>query len=405
MKARGLDAGGSQTRVASSQNDILKIDSVAMEISPDSPLLGHIIEDKTLDFQFKKCGMQSLVGRRFVKGQAMDQYHGNTLVCDNESMKCLQEITYINLLYALAKDFCMKEINDEDVTVGVCIPAAEFYDQENDRISLVRQNVSGETAVYFPLLDKTIRFSIQPTNVGVTAEGVVAAFRYKTDRDFVLKDSVIVDIGYRSTDITILRKYKPVGDGAASRPIGGINLEAAVQSKLERDNIFISTSGIQESLSTIYLVHGDSMIDVTDYVYRAKSEDSDNYISRAIDLMVEDGIEATSTDMEKAVRSHYVVQGNGVVEITKYVNEAKEYFVDAVYKAIANVANARMLNVKDISNVMCVGRPFNGDLKDPNNLTNLLAAKFGGGVKMYAIPDAGVANVVEIIKMMAPLAV
>ena len=99
MRVRGIDAGGSETRVATSPKNIMKVPSVTMEISPDSSVLGHIIEDKTLDFVFKKCPASSLVGRRFVKGQAMDQYRGNTMVCDNEDEKVLQEIKYINIIY------------------------------------------------------------------------------------------------------------------------------------------------------------------------------------------------------------------------------------------------------------------------------------------------------------------
>lgn len=402
MRVRGIDAGGSETRVATSPKNIMKVPSVTMEISPDSSVLGHIIEDKTLDFVFKKCPASSLVGRRFVKGQAMDQYRGNTLVCDNEDEKVLQEITYINILYGIARDFVLKDINDESVKVGVCIPAAEYYDQKNDRIAQVKQNLAGETAVYFPLLDRTVRFDTGMQNIGVTAEGVVAAYRFKTDRDFVLRDSVVVDIGYRSTDITLLRKYKPIGDGAASRPIGGINLEAAVQSKLERDNIFVKTDDIQSALYNIYIVRDDEMVNITDYIYKAKDTEDVDYINYAMDLMAQDSLDVSRGEVEVAVSSHYVAQGNHVVNITKYVHEAKEYFIDAVYKAVADVANARMINVKSISNVLCVGRPFNGELSDTYCLVNMLEQKFSNGVKMYTIPDAGVANVTEIIKMMAP---
>ena len=95
------------------------------------------------------------------------------------------------------------------------------------------------------MLDTSVRFTIDRQSIGVVAEGVVAAYKYKNDRNFVFKNTIIFDVGYRSTDVTVLLKFEPVGEGAASRPVGGINLEANIQSRMERDNLFVTTSTIQ----------------------------------------------------------------------------------------------------------------------------------------------------------------
>lgn len=402
MRVRGVDAGGSQTRIAKNKNEILFIKSPCMEIPVDAPVKGHIIKNAALDFVVKKSPCEALLGRRFVRDEACNQYNGDILVCDNTEVKVLQEITYINILYAIAVDCVNRGLNDESFFIGLCIPAAEYYDDENDRIGEVKDNLAGDTAIYFPMLDRTIRFHIDKKNIGVVAEGVVAAFRFQTDRNFVYKNSLIIDVGYRSTDITILMNFDPVGAGAASRPIGGINLEANIQSKLERDNIFVSTEVIQKALSTIYVVDKttDELIDVTDYIMVAKESNASDYLNKALDLARQDSFDFTRGQLEVAVRSHYLISNAETIDITPYVHAAKEVFVDVVYKAALNVAAAKMLNIGDISNVFCVGRPFSGDPEDQYNLVNLLRRSFRNDINMYVVPDAGTANVVEIVNLL-----
>lgn len=401
MRVRGVDAGGSVTRIARAKNDIYRLSSPCMEIEPSVPAKAHIIENKALDFMFKKSPCQTLVGRRFVKAEAMNQYNGDVLVCDNQEVKVLQEITYINILYAIAADCVRRGLNDQNFKIGICIPAAEYYDDQNNRVDDIKEGLAGDTAIYFPMSDKTIRFSIAKKDISVAAEGVVAAFKYRGDRSFVLKNSVIVDVGYRSTDITIMLQFKPVGASAASRPIGGINLEAAIQSQLERDNIFVSTDVIQKSLSTTYVIDADGeLVDVTSYVEAARESGAEDYIDKAVELANLDAQVFTTDQMKQAVTSHYIIQGHDVVDVTSYVHAAKETFVDVCYKAITDVANAKMMNISDISNVMCVGRPFTGDMSDPYNMVNMLHHKFKDEVTMYSVPDAGTANVIEIIGLL-----
>lgn len=400
MRVRGIDAGGSGTRIAKSETDIYRSPSVCMEIPLGAPSKEHIIDNKLLDFVIKKCPREDLVDRRFVKQDAMNQYNGDVLVCDNQDAKVLQDITYVNILYAIAADCVRRSINDEEFKIGVCIPAAEYYDDKNDRIGEIKNNLVGATAIYFPMLDRTIRFQINRNNIGVVAEGVIAAFRFKRDRSFVMKNTVVVDVGYRSTDITVLLSFKPVGASAASRPIGGINLEANIQSQLERDNIFVTTSAVQTALSTTYVVSddGQELVDITPYIEQVSM--ADDAVARVIDLMAADGLTYGRAQVEKAMRSHYLVQGQDIVDITSYVHNAKDVFVDAVYRAIVDVVNAKMMNINDMSNILCIGRPFSGDKNDPKNLINMLSAKFKDGINMYTVPDAGTANVVEIIKLL-----
>lgn len=403
MRARAIDAGGSVTRIARNKKDITKIPSPCMEIPVDSVAKSHIIEDKLLDFMIKESPCTSINGRRFVKSEAMNQFTGDVLVCSNQQIKVLQEITYINIFYALAADCVRRNLNDQEFSVGVCIPTAEYFDDQNDRIGTLKDNLAGDTSIYFPMLDKTIRFHIERTKIAVTGEGLVAGYKYRNDVGFVMRISVVVDIGYRSTDITVMSKFSPIGASAASRPFGGVNLEAVIQSQLERDNLFVSIDVVQSALCTNYVLNKmDELVDITDYIDKAREISEGGYLEKCLELLEMDGYDFTIEDVKTAVRSHYIVQGQDVVDITNYVHSAKEVFVDNVYKSIHSVVSAKMMNISDISNVLCIGRPFCGDPDDPYNMVNLLRKKFRDEVSMYSVPDAGTANVSEIAGLLAP---
>lgn len=398
MRNRGIDAGGSTVRVARTPSNILTIPAGCAEIALNSPSKEHILtNDKDKDFIIKSCGMPAIVGRRFVRGVAMNQYHGKPMVCDNTTIKVKQDITYINILYGIAKECLSAGLNDERFKIAVCIPAAEYYDDKNDRVKELKENLAGEIEIYFPMLDESIRFDLDVDNVLVAAEGVVAARKYRTNRDFVKKNVVIVDCGYRSTDITILLNFSPVGASAASRPIGGINLEATVLAHLERDNILVDEKAVQSALSETYLLRDGKLLDITEYLDGNRGD-----LEGVVMLLAEDDIVVTTHDVKEAMRKYYITNKGVVTDITEYVTAAKEVFAEQVYKGIVSVVNSKMMYMSDLSGVLCVGRPFNGDPEDENNLINILSRKFTEGIQMYTVPDSGTANVVELITAIGP---
>lgn len=398
MKNRGIDAGGSTVRVARTENQIMTIPAACAEIPYDAPSKEHILSnDKDKDFVIKTCGMPEISGRRFVRGVAVNQYHGRPMVCDNTSIKVKQDITYINILYGLALDCLQSGTNDERFRIAACIPAAEYYDDENDRVHELKNKLQGSTEIYFPMLDESIRFDLDVDNILVAAEGVVAARKYRTNRDFVKKNVAIVDCGYRSTDITILLNFSPVGASAASRPIGGINLEANVLAHLERDNILIDDGAVQSALSNTYLLRNNTLLDITEYLDGNRGD-----LEGVAMLLAEDDISVTVEEIKNAMRKYYITNKGAVVDITEYVTKAKEVFAEQVYKSIVSVVNSKMMYMSDLSGVLCVGRPFNGDTEDENNLVNILNRKFTEGIIMYTVPDSGTANVVELITAIGP---
>lgn len=396
MFKRALDLGGSQSRLGIKKNKIKVEDSVYMEIDKDSQLKPYI-KDTFCDFIIERNPLPSLLGRRFVRGEALDHYKGKMFVCDNQSLKVEQESIYVNSTYMLAKDLASNFRNDETLNIGVCIPTSEFYSETKDYATLLKQCMSGEHSVYFPLEDKRVKFTLTPQSILVFPEGVVAAYKFKNNVNFRKSVTLIVDIGYRSSDITPMKNFKPVGKAAVSRPKGGINIEATLLGELERANIFKSREEIKDALCSSYILREDTLIDITTEIEDAQIISEEDWKQKVVDAMHFAGTEVTIDEVTTAYRNHYIMQGRTPKCITEQVTTAKRNFASSLKGDIVDVLSTQMMNISSVNNLLPIGRPFKGELDDPNNLINLLCAELGSNLEVYQVPNLGTANVEEIM--------
>lgn len=347
----GIDMGGSDTRIGSKTGEVQVYPSRVMEIDVHAKAKPDLIDDHYADFKVIKAPLGAVVGRRFVKGAAMHHYDGPVIECTNGGVKVGQDITYINSAYAIARYILENDLqNGCDVFAGVCIPVSEFYDDRNGYVARLKSGLVGSYNIYFPMLDKHVIFNINAGSVVVCPEGVVVASDFKNIRAFVLGKVVIVDMGYRSTDITVLDAFDPMGKTAASRPIGGINLEAAIKSECERDGLFLDADTIRACLC--------------------------NHTSG----------------------SPYIIEGNVTSDITKYVHNRLELMANVIKSEVQSVVNAKMMNMNSIGGVLCIGRPFAGDADDSHWLITLVRKEFGPTISVYNTEDPGLANIKSIIK-------
>lgn len=399
MVSRGMDLGGSQTRIGGTKNDICITDSAYMEVSINAPVKEYI-QDKYSDFIIEKHPLEALNGRRFVRGEALDHYQGKMFVCDNQSNKVEQEPIYTNIAYALAKDLDKTFKYLTEVELGVCIPTSEFYSDKKDYPEVLKQHVAGDFSVFFPLLNRRITFTIAKNSIKVFPEGVVAAFKFKNDSQFVNGVSLIVDVGYRSTDITVLKRFKPVGKSAVSRPKGGINIEAALMAELERDNILVTREEVRSALCTKYLFSEGRYIDITEVYDEFVDEPDDTRHVSIIRTLRDSGIETTEDAVTTAERTVYINHENIMKDITRQVAAAKKAFASSIKLDIVDVLATQMLNLGSVNNIMPIGRPFTGGLSDENSLASILCKELGSNLRYYSVPSLGTANVEEIIGVM-----
>lgn len=397
---RGMDLGGSQLRMGDGYN-ITTLDANVLEIAPSSKIKEYI-QDKCSDFIVENHPHTKLQGRRFVRDEAMDHYHGREIICDNQTTKSEQEILYINISYALARDICTHnlDVTEDTIQIGICIPTSEYYSDQKDYPELVKQNLAGTHTIYFPLQDKRVSFDIHQTDIRIAPEGVVAAFKYKKDVNFLNGVTMIVDVGYRSTDITIMEKFHPIGKSAVSRPKGGINLEAAIVADLERSGILVSKDEIKEALRANYLVNGSTLFDASKEIQMAVSQAPYDWENKAVEILSANGINATKDEVINARRTFWIMQGVKPLDITQTVVTAKANFAASLRRDVVDVLATQMINISSVNNLLPIGRPFSGDPKDPNCLTSLLLAELGGNLHKYDVPNLATANVEEVISIL-----
>lgn len=344
MFVRSLDIGGSQTRIASSREEITVYESTYMEISLDMPAKTYI-EEKRNDFIIINSPRATIMQKRYAKGVAMNYFQGKVVVTDNQSAKVEQDSTYVNAVYAIACELLQSGVYFDEVKIGVCIPTAEFYSDNFDYVETLKEGLRGNHKIFFPLLDKTVEFNIGDKNVYAFPEGVVAAFQFSKDKGFVGGTTLVIDAGYRSTDITILKAFKPLGKGARSIPAGGINIEAILIGELERNNLMVSREEARVALGT--------------------------------------GV---------------IAEGSKETPIDKEVYTARYKFASDLKNSIIDVLSYNMMNIRSINNVMFVGRPFMGE--GENCLKNILLELLGSDLHDYPIENLDTANVVEAIGVM-----
>lgn len=361
----GLDLGGSKLRYGVSRNLIRVMDSKVLEIEPSAPVKEYASDDTLSDFVIVKHPMTSLCGRRFVRGDALDNYRGDVLFCDNQDSKCNQEITYINAAYGIAQDCVLNYYNEQEVQVTACIPTAEYFSEEG-LIEKFKNNLTGEYEIKFPRINQTVTFTVLPGNVTVTPEGVVAAYHYAYVDGFARGVTLIIDVGSRSTDITVLRNFKPIGNSAVSRTKGGMNIISIVRSSLERDSILLNSDEIAYAFEHRYIIQDGKLVDVTDIVSNCI-----NVEDAKAALLTKFGI-ATTTDVDNALNKYYIRQGSGFLDITPYVTKAKKVFCSSVKNDILEVLSTDMSSLASVNNILPMGRSFFGDVSSPDNMANIL---------------------------------
>lgn len=395
----GLDLGGSQVRYGVTADCIRVIEAKTMEISPDAPTKDYASDDVLSDFIIRKHPMVRLCGRRFVRGDAMDHYKGTVLYCDNQTVKVEQEITYINAAYEIARDCMLQYYDDQEVQITACIPTSEYY-SEGSLVSDFKTNLTGEFEIEFPRSNKSVSFTVSPGNVRVTPEGVVAVYKYGNKDEFREGITCVIDVGHRSTDITLLKNFAPIGNSAVSRTKGGINVISFIRSAMERDNTLLNTEEVEQALSHRFIIKDDKLVDVTDLVDKAGN---DKEALKAM-LLSQYGT-VTPADTDNAMNKYFVRQGAGITDITSYVTAAKKAFCASLKDDIIDVLAVEMRNIASINNIVPIGRLFTGDPESPDNAINILMDVLYPGqnsnsrARVYSSGNLALANIKEIMNL------
>lgn len=323
-----IDVGGSRTRI-SDGTDRSVFDS-ALAIAPYTLYVNKDITYPMEDVFIEKDGGEPV---RVLKGEAMGMYSVVPVQCENDQFKSQYPGTVYNTLLGIARLLPAQVAVSPKIMV--CLPPEEAFGPQRD---VFKQSVSGEYIIT-SAVDPDIRYKItlSPENVKVAAEGVIALSAMSNIVGLRTGCVVVVDVGYRSTDITFFVNGKPIGGCYASKPIGGINIISGIKSEMGREGKFLMDEECARLLTT-GMYHGSkSYIPVVDFVF-----------------------------------------GN---------------FAQQLRRHITDTGNIGQINAQSITAIVPIGRPFSKvDGIEP--LSTLLQRKFGPGVKLVEFDgDLELANI------------
>ncbi len=342
-----LDVGGSETRVIMDGGETRVWDSDF--IIADSKDYQHPdLNDKESVCDIGYNGEHY----RMLKGEAMAYSRNVIMTCDNNVFKSDFIGTYLNTLYGIARTALDSGITSvSNVVVGICLPPAEALTGVRTRFI---ESLCGNSEVIFPLTGRRVNISLEKESIRVFPEGTVSMFAIQDPvikRRILTSTVLICDIGYRSTDLTVLRNGAPYRGAYDSVMIGGINIEASLKSQLESQSRFFSTEDLRDIL-----------------------------------------ISGVSRD------------GSGELALGAVVRDIKRGFVPRVVNDITRVLNSAGLNLSTVHHFVPIGRPFSQTgMKDSPSDGGCLINMLSDALKIPAIPieDSrysnvrGVSNLVE----------
>lgn len=246
MTKFSIDVGGSLVRVIADNNQrITKYDSDFAILPADVSIMNTTpSKDSTAIIHFQGNTY------KIVKGRSMNLYQIEPKACDNSTLKSDFIGTYLNILYAIGRHALSEGLSTIHVHAGVCLPPSEVYRGSREKFIT---RLAGEHVVEFPLLNERISVVIRGNDVLCVAEGIAACLSIEdaTALNSVSKGSVIlVDVGYRSTEIALFRNGEIYRGAFDSKPIGGINMEAMTHSALEKKGMFRDKDEIRNILAS-----------------------------------------------------------------------------------------------------------------------------------------------------------
>lgn len=272
MNNFSIDVGGSLVRVIAGRDQtIAKYDSEFAILPEDMAVITETPnKNGTAIINFE--------GTRYtiVKGKSMHHYQVEPQACDNSMLKSDFIGTYLNILYAIGHHALKEGLSVIHARVGVCLPPSEVY--RGSKESFIKR-LAGEHVIKFPLLNRSVTVVIKPNKVICVSEGMAACLSIQDPSALRRVQSgtvILVDVGYRSTEIAVFRNGDIYRGAFDSKPIGGINLESMLQSALEKKGMFRDKNEIRYILANGVISVGSTRHSVGSLVESIKRKFAEN---------------------------------------------------------------------------------------------------------------------------------
>ena len=258
-----FDVGGTNTRYSINNGKPKRFSTDYSVVPLDTPMikeLAHAKEEFIVTFpNGKKVYL--------LKGDAVNAHSAPVEGVDAHTFKVLTPGTIYNIVYSIARTGLSLNLENKTIYIAQTLPPAELY---GGFAPTYKESLAGTYEITFPYLNKEIRFTIKSENILLAPEGIVCrALLPKNERKSLLQyPTLSIDVGYRSTDLALLIKGKPVEGSAISKPHGGYNAQAFVSSALERIGMYVPKQEIIDTIIPFGNYQGTNLTEITNAARR-----------------------------------------------------------------------------------------------------------------------------------------
>lgn len=283
-----LDLGGSTLRSTVDGKVVDILDSKTKHVTDVT--IKDISIDPYGEFRIIQSPLIDLVNSKsdfYVKGESGANYSGLDIFPHNQEKKVKQDATFINMMYAIGyslSKYSPKVLNSVPVAVAICVPAKERYEETTGETFI--HNISGDYCIEFPRLNSEYWFNLNAKTILLQSEGVVSFSDYiQKERkvDYAKRKTfLVIDAGYRSTEIVLIGNQKSYTYSAASPALGGITLESEVEASSVSSGYF--SQDIRRVVATGEIIHQGVVIAAGSAVRAAKQQLANRLIPKIIEV-------------------------------------------------------------------------------------------------------------------------
>lgn len=235
-----------------------------------------VMEDVTIGKDIKVFDKLTIV-----KGGLLEDLRQPVLKTSSNIGKGLQDTTYVNTIANIALRLYMMANTIGAYSQGYVVNLTLALPNEDvasaKRQEEVKSRMAGDYMVSLPRCNFSVSLKIYKESILLVdeAQAALGSWRMQNKNDKTQYDNVmIIDAGGRSVDLSIMFKGRLLVRGSLTGKFGGQKFIDLITEKYvnETGENMPSRDMVQEALDTGLLQDGNSTIDITEFISKAKEE-------------------------------------------------------------------------------------------------------------------------------------
>lgn len=271
-------------------------------------------------------------------------------------MKVKQPHYYLNIIGSLIKDMEHKGVKEANVTLGVLLPAKQYFNLEKE---MVGQILEGEIQVLNNITGDRYKIIIDDEIV-IKAEAVVAFIASfikdgkitELGQDLIKKFNIAIDVGENTTDIAGMRDGKPDPLTFDSFDYAGGLLLQYLEREISRDfDGYVPTlQALKSIISTGYINLGASKVWAGESISSANKE----FATKLANDFTQKYLLNKGIKLQEIAA--FMFLGGGCIEIDK-ITSVGEHFMNIIkeqskYTISFSPEDIRLANINGLSDIL-----------------------------------------------------